>query len=152
MVSDELLKQVKAEEGLRLQAYYCTAGKKTIGYGRCIDVNPYFEGNRIPDEITKDQAEAILAFDLNYASTVLAAAWHGYELLQGARRDACIQMVYQLGLDGFLGFQKMRKALIMCDWQQAYAHALDSEWAEQTPSRANRIAMQILTGTYYELK
>ena len=151
MITEELINQVKFEEGLRLKAYLCPTGHKTIGYGRNLEASPYFEGNRIPDEITQDQAEAILAYDLNHAATVLAAAWHGYELLQGARRDACIQMVYQLGLDGFLGFKSMRKALIMCDWREAKKQALLSKWASQTPNRAKRIAEQLLTGEYYEV-
>lgn len=151
MISDELIEQVKKEEGLSLKAYICPAGKKTIGYGRNLEASPFFEGNRIPDEITQDQAEAILHFDLNHAAQVLGAAWHGYGLLEGARRDACIQMVYQLGLNGFLGFRRMREALIRCDWQRAYAEALDSKWAKQTPSRARRVATQILTGEYYTL-
>ena len=151
MISEELINQVKFEEGLRLKSYLCSEGVKTIGYGRSLASSPYFEGNLIPDEITQDQAEAILAYDLNRAATVLAAAWHGYELIQGARRDACIQMVYQLGLDGFLGFKSMRKALIMCDWREAKKQALLSKWANQTPNRAKRIAEQLLTGEYYEV-
>lgn len=151
MISDQLLFQVKLEEGLRLKAYYCSEGKKTIGYGHNLESGPMFEGNRIPDEITLDEAEVILAHDLDYAAKVLAGAWHGYELLQGARRDACIQMCFQLGLDGFLGFKNMRDALIKCDWQNAYRHALDSKWAKQTPHRAKRVATQILTGRYYEI-
>ena len=69
MISDELLAQVKIEEGLRLKTYLCPAGRRTIGYGRNLDAMPYFEGNKIPDEITEDQAEAILHRDLNYTAT-----------------------------------------------------------------------------------
>ena len=150
MISPELIAQTKFEEWMRLKKYRCSAGKWTIGYGRNLDVNPFFEGNRIPDEITQHEAEIILIHDLNHAAIVLAAAWHGYELIQGARRDACIQMCYQLGLDGFLGFKKMRSALVWCDWQTAYKEALDSKWAMQDcPKRAKRVASQFLTGRYY---
>lgn len=150
MTSQQLLEQVKFEEGLRLQKYLCSAGHWTIGYGRNMDADPFFEGNRIPNQIAADEAEAILFHDLNHAATVLAAAWHGYELLQGARRDAVIQMCFQLGLDGFLGFKKMRAALLRCDWQAAYAEAMDSKWGKQdSPSRAARVAGQFLSGNYY---
>lgn len=150
MISQELLNQVKFEEGLRLNAYTCPAGKKTIGYGHNLEANPYFEGNLIPDKITEEQAEVILAHDLANVATRLAT-WHGYELLQGARKDAVIQMAFQLGFDGFMGFKNLRKALLHCDWQAAFKHALDSKWARQTPSRASRVAHQFLTGIHYSV-
>lgn len=151
MISDELIAQVKFEEGLRLKAYHCTAGKLTIGYGHNIDARPFFEGNRIPLEITKDQAEAILFDDLCRTSEQLHAAWHGMGLLTPARRDACINMAFQMGIDGFLGFKKMREYLLKCDWVKAHDAALDSKWARQTPNRAKRVAKQLLTGDYYVL-
>lgn len=150
-VSQELIDQVKFEEGLKLEAYTCPAGKKTIGYGRNLEAWPYLEGNKIPDTITKDQAEAILHFDLNHTSQCLAAAWHGYGLLQGARRDACIQMAFQLGVDGFLGFKALRKQLVVGAWHDAFREAMDSKWAKQTPNRARRVALQFITGEYYEV-
>jgi len=150
MITQELIDQVKFEEELLLTKSIFPYGSWRIGYGRNLEENPYFEGNRIPDQITKEEAEIILVTDLNHAATVLAAAWHGYELLQGARRDAVIQMCFQLGLDGFLGFKNMRKALVMCNWQAAYNEALDSEWAKtDCPARAERVARQFLTGKHY---
>lgn len=151
MVSDKLIEQVKFEEGLRLNAYFCPAGFKTIGYGRNLEADPYFEGNVIPDTITQEEAEIILVHDLNKAANKVAAAWHGFELLQGARKDAVIQMAFQLGLNGFLGFRKLRQALLRCDWPEAYKQALDSKWARQTPRRADRVAKQFLTGMYYSV-
>lgn len=151
MISLELFEQTKFEEGLRLETYLCPAGKRTIGYGHNLDANPRFENNIIPDAISQDVAEAILYDDLRHTETLLAAAWHGLGLLGGARRDACIQMAFQLGLDGFLGFKKMRAALMLCDWRQAYLHAKDSKWYDQCPNRAERVAGQFLTGKYYEV-
>jgi lysozyme len=136
---------------LRLKAYHCTAGKLSIGFGHNLDANPTFENNVIPMEITKDEAEAILFHDLENTSTRLHAAWHGMSLLTPARRDACINMAFQMGIDGFLGFSDMRKHLLKCDWLKAHDAALDSKWARQTPNRAKRVATQLLTGEYYAL-
>jgi lysozyme len=151
MISDELIEQIKFEEGLRLKAYLCPAGKLTIGYGRNLDAKNDLNGNKIPIEITKDQAEAILFDDLVRTSEKLHAAWHGMSLLTPARRDACINMAFQMGIDGFLGFKKMREHLLKCDWLKAHDAALDSAWAEQTPARSKRVAKQLLTGEYYAL-
>jgi len=45
----------------------------------------------------------------------------------------------------------MLNALERSDWVAAKAHALDSSWAKQTPERAERVAEQLLTGTYYKV-
>ncbi len=150
MVSDQLLAQTKYEEGFRSTPYLCTGGKRTIGHGRNLDADPYFEGNLIPDKLSEQEAEIILVHDLSQAEKRVAAAWHGFELLQGARRDAVVQMVFQLELDGFLGFKMLRHWLIRSEWQKAYDEALNSKWARSdSPARAERVAHQILTGKYY---
>lgn len=147
----ELEKQLEFEEGRRLKVYLCTEGYRTIGVGRNLDANPYFEGNLIPDEITDDECDAILAHDIRRTTERLHAAWHGMGLLEGARRDAVIQMAFQMGVDGLLGFRRMLRAMLQCDWRRAREEALDSKWARQTPNRARRVARQILTGEYYPI-
>lgn len=56
---------------------------------------------------------------------------------------ALVSMAYQLGVSGLLNFRKMLAALESGDRLQAAAEALDSRWARQTPSRANRVAAWI---------
>ena len=146
---DILLEQIKFEEGLRLEVYRCPAGKRTIGYGHNLDANPYIEGSKIPDKITREVAEVLLHRDVNKTIEQLAAAWSGFGLLNGARRDACINMAFQLGVARFMEFKNLRAALFKCEWAEAYKQAKASQWAKQTPERAERVASQFLTGQYY---
>lgn len=146
---DTLIEQLKFEEGLRLKVYRCPAGKRTIGYGHNLDANPYIEGNKIPDEITREVAEVLLHRDVDKTTEQLAAIWSGFGLLNGARRDACINMAFQIGVAGFMDFKKMRDALFKCEWAEAYKQAKASQWAKQTPDRAERVASQFLTGQHY---
>jgi hypothetical protein len=44
---------------------------------------------------------------------------------------------------GVLGFKLMLKALARGDRAEAERQALDSDWAEQTPNRAKRVARAI---------
>jgi len=55
----------------------------------------------------------------------------------------CVHMVYQLGLRGFSQFRKYIAALQAKDYATAAAEMLDSQWATQTPARANRLADRI---------
>jgi lysozyme len=146
---DILIEQLKFEEGLSLKVYRCPAGKHTIGYGHNLDANPYLEGNKIPEVITREVAEVLLQRDVDRTIDQLAAAWSGFGLLTGARRDACINMAFQLGVARFMEFKKLRAALFKCEWAEAYKQAKASQWAKQTPGRAERVASQFLTGEHY---
>lgn len=147
----KLIEQLKFEEGLRLKAYLCPAGVKTIGYGHNLEKAPYFEHNEIPDEITPEQAEAILFYDIGEKRAELGRKWPRLNDFDSARRDAFINMAFQLGVDGFLRFERMRAAAIARDWDVAHKQALNSNWARQTPERAHRVAGQILTGIHYSV-
>lgn len=146
---DILKKQIEFEEGRRLVKYKCTAGHWTIGVGHNLDAKPFYNGERIPDVIDDALCDALFDNDVGSVIDGLDAAWHGFQLLTGARQDAVINMGFQLGVEGFMKFVKLRDALVRCDWQRAYDEALKSHWAKQTPNRAKRVAGQIRTGEYY---
>jgi lysozyme len=49
-------------------------------------------------------------------------------------------MVFQMGITGFLGFKRTQTFLKWGEYDRAAEEMLDSDWAEQTPGRAQRIA------------
>ena len=146
-----LKQQLEFEEGRRLKAYTCSMGHKTIGIGHNLDVKPAFNGQRIPDIISDQVCDLIFDRDLNDTITQLNFVWLANTKLDPARRDAVINMCFQLGINGVMKFKLMLNALERSDWVAAKAHALNSSWAKQTPERAERVAEQLLTGTYYKV-
>ena len=146
-----LKKQLEFEEGRKLHAYICPAGYKTIGVGHNLEANPRFDGELIPDQIDDDFCDKLLDNDIKSVELQLRSRWFGFnKILPGARRDAAINMAFQMGVSGFLGFKKMVKALETGNWNKAYDEALDSDWARQTPQRAKRVAGQLRSGQYYK--
>jgi lysozyme len=150
-MGDYLKKQIEFEEGRRLQKYKCTAGHWTIGIGHNLDAKPYHRGEKIPDVIDDALCDAIYEADVGHVIDGLDAAWHGFRMLTGARQDAVINMAFQLGVQGFMRFVKMRDALVRAEWAKAEKEALASAWAKQTPNRAKRVSEQIRTGEHYEI-
>ena len=49
-------------------------------------------------------------------------------------------MVFQIGFSGVMKFRKMIANMQEKNWKGAADEMLDSLWAKQTPSRANRLA------------
>ena len=62
------------------------------------------------------------------------------------RRDAILNMAFNLGVGGLLTFRNMLLALTAGDWMTAARHARQSDWYQQVGPRAERIAQMIETG------
>jgi len=131
----ELLKQ---QEGYRRHPYDCTEGFLTVAYGRNLDTNG----------ISEREAEYLLKNDIDNARSDLTNNLSFFWELSPTRKDALINMVFQLGLSGVIKFKMMLHHLKEKDFQSAAREALDSKWAKQTPSRAEQIAKMIEHDTY----
>jgi lysozyme len=141
-VLEQLKKQLRIDEGLRLEVYSCSTGHKTIGYGHMDD--------RLPADTvwTLEQAEQELDKDARYAlaqaeKVVGTPTW---VKLSDTRKCALANMAYQMGGTGLGKFQSMLSAIKCEHWSFAAYHAIDSLWAKQTPARACRVVAMIREG------
>ena len=125
--SNGLVGSIKAQEGFRGQPYDDTRGDATLGYG-----------TKLP--ITEAEGTWLLETRLADTHARLAKAWAPYGGLNKARQGALLDMAYEVGVDGLLGFHDMLAALERGDWKGASAAALDSLWAEEVPHRAKFLA------------
>ncbi|AIM40791.1 putative lysozyme [Idiomarinaceae phage Phi1M2-2] len=129
-----LEKQLAIDEGLRLKPYRDTVGKLTIGYGRNLD----------DVGISEEEALNMMRNDIAVSRRELSQySW--FRNLDDKRKDAVINMHFNLGLPRLLTFRKMIAALERGDYKRAADEALDSRWAVQVGERAVRIA-RVLRG------
>lgn len=140
-------------EGCRLQPYYCTRGKQTIGVGRNLDDNPLTdEEKRVCGDwehgITKQSAFYLLRNDIKRCEKECRKEIAFYELLDDERQYALLDMVFQLGIGGVKKFKKMLMAMACGYWEDASKECLNSKYAQQTPKRAKRIAETIRIGKF----
>lgn len=132
---ENLYEQLKRHEGLRLKPYRDTVGKITIGYGRNLEDRG----------ITEQEAEVLLIRDVIETQRQLAR--YGWFLLMNeTRQDALVNMAYNLGMGGLLGFRRMIAALERRDYHSAAREMLDSKWARQVNHRATELAEQMRLG------
>ena len=135
----ELEEQLKRHEGFVSHAYQCPAGFWTIGYGRLID-------ERRGGGITKEEALHLLRNDMRRVEMALSRRVTYWDDLPPRKRQALLNMAFQLGVDGLMGFRRMWAAIARRDWDAAAREALDSRWARQTPRRAEEIAGMLRDG------
>jgi len=126
---------IKSEEGYKLEAYKCTEGYLTGGYGHRI-----MDGEAIPSD--KAGWEAIFNEDYKTAKMGATELVGNSENLRPQAFGLIIEMVYQMGTYGVSKFKKFLNALNQeqPDYVEASKEMLDSKWAKQTPNRANKMS------------
>ncbi len=145
MEIDNIIDQLKRDEGLRLTAYKDSRGVLTIGYGRNLDARR----EAITGEITEQQADQWLLDDINSVQLSLFAhlLWtrNGIDVV---RLGVLTNLCFNVGIGALLGFRKTLSAMTDGDYELAAMEMLDSDWAKQVGDRAKRLAEQMKTGQW----
>ena len=139
---EQLTAQLRRDEGTKAAAYNDSLGFLTIGVGRLIDSRKPGSGLR-PDEI-----DYLLRNDINDRTQALTKALPWFSALDDARRGVLINMAFQLGTAGLLGFKSTLALAAAGKYAEAAEQMLKSKWAAQTPARAKRLAEQMKTGEW----
>ena len=135
---ERIEEQLILHEGLRLFPYRCTAGKLTIGIGRNLE----------DKGISNEESLIMLRNDIKEVCQRLSHyTW--YTELDCVRQRVIVDMVFNLGLGGFLRFQNTISALEKHDYCEAAKEMLDSRWASQVGQRAERLAQMMRSGEDY---
>jgi lysozyme len=128
-----LLSLLRQQEGFSPKLYKDSGGYWTIGYGFCLDKISF----------KRSWAEYILNDIVNDRYLEMLNRVPQFRLLSDARKAVLVDMSFQMGVDGVLGFHDTLKALDAKDFALAAQHMLASKWAKQTPSRAQQLAWML---------
>ena len=139
---EQLTAQLRRDEGTKATAYQDHLGFWTIGVGRLIDSRKPGAGLR-PDEI-----DYLLRNDINDRVQALKNALPWFDRLDKARQGILLNMAFQLGTAGLLGFKSTLALIAAGKYAEAAEQMLKSKWATQTPARAKRLAEQMKTGEW----
>lgn len=150
---NQAVQRLAFHEGCVLEPYRDHLGFWTIGVGRCFEKNPFTnEELKVVGDykhgITKNAAYMLLRNDINRLLPQLEQKIPFWNQLNSDRQYAMLDMAFQNGLNGLLKFKKMIAAMGVGNWKEAKAQCLDSNYARQTPKRANRIANCIEKGVF----
>jgi lysozyme len=140
---DAMREQLKRHEGLRLKAYLCPTGHKTIGFGHNLEAH----GQTDIEECTIEQAEQWLEEDITRAVKTVKALISPalFERCEDVRQRVLVNMAFALG--GRLGdFKKMLRAVYEGQWLVAALEIANSRFAKQTGQRAIELEGMMKTG------
>ena len=137
----ELVDQIKRQEGLRLTAYQDTLGNWTVGFGH----TPAFSGQTI----TEAEAESLLIQDLSAAQSSLLSSLPWCFSLSVPRYCVLWNMTFNMGIGHLLEFRLMLAAVRNANYSEAARQMMNSLWAEQVKERATELAEQMETGAWF---
>lgn len=133
---DAMVRQLRLHEGERLKPYRDTVGKLTIGVGRNLDDRG----------ITREESAMLLANDIAAEERELLNALPWVATLDEVRQRVLLDMSFNMGLVGLLGFKRTLATIQAGEYQAAAMMMLDSRWAKQVGRRAERLSRMMATG------
>lgn len=138
---EELIAQLRRDEGERLSVYFDTLGFATIGIGRMVDA-------RRGGGITREESTYLLMNDINKIDRQLQERLPWVVTLTPERRGVLMNMAFQLGIDGLMSFKRTLAFVQQGEYAKAAEAMLASKWATQTPDRAKRLTQQLLSSAW----
>lgn len=142
-MSDRILQILRRHEGVKKHVYLDHLGYETIGVGRCIK-----EGVGLG--LSEDEIDYLLTNDVNRCIKELGKSFPWFSDLDNVRRDAMINLCFQLGITKLLKFKNFLADMAEGNYELAGPNLLDSLYAKQTPARANEVAEMIVSGKYQD--
>ncbi len=152
---------LKLDEGLKLKTYKDTEGYWTIGIGHLLTKKPSLDvaisvldsqvGRKTQGSITEEEARKLFQSDVNSAvKSIKVDSTLGplYAKYDDARKQALINMVFQMGSAGTASFKNSLGLIADKNYAVAGANMRKSKWYRQTPNRAERVIKVLTTGTF----
>ena len=133
-----LLENIKAHEGFSARIYKDSLGKATIGYGFLVSaLSPdelKLNGGKI-EPMSKEVAEKILNFKVARLRKRVPECLPWLSNKPQSIQDTILEMAYQLGLAGLMGFRHTLGCIEAGDYAQAAKNLRASLLYRQTPRR-----------------
>jgi len=139
-MTEKLLDMLKRHEGVKSHVYLCSAGYETIGVGRNISKS----GLGLSD----DEVDYLLENDIVRVIKELSLEYPWFKNLDDVRKDAIIDIGFNLGATRLRGFKRALAAMEVADYKTASLEFLDSKWSRDVKGRSTELAYMIETGEY----
>lgn len=137
---------VQGDEGRKYVAYWDNAKPRpfaTIGIG-------HKDSSLIVGVTTWDDTKIDNQFEIDYQGKLngIAQSLPWFKTLDAVRQAYVVNMAFQMGVTGVLGFHTTMHCLEIGDHGGAAHGVRASLWASQTPERAERCAKAFETGVW----
>ena len=151
----KLTGQLSRDEGRVYVVYKDHLGYDTLGAGHLVDPRkggfmPSYAAEELASKgkVSDTTIDRMLAEDIRAKDEELRRRAPWVNGLDSARYGCLLNMAFQMGVDGLLGFKNTLNMVKIGDYDGASKGMLNSLWARQTPERARRVSAQMKTGIW----
>ena len=137
---EQLIEMLKRHEGVKSHVYKCSAGYESIGVGRNI--------SKTGLGLSEDEVQYLLESDIARVIKELSSEYPWFSSLDDVRKDAMIDISFNLGATRLRGFKRALAAMDVADYKMAATEFLDSKWSRDVKGRSHELASMIETGEY----
>lgn len=148
---------LRNEEGVRNKIYKDHLGYDTIGVGHLVDKR---KGGSLPswawDELNREgklsdkSIDKLLESDINTVVEGINKHLPWALGLDEVRYGVLVDMAFQMGVQGLLGFKNTLAMIEKGDYAGASQGMLHSKWCGQTPNRCERRREEMRHGIFHE--
>ena len=142
---EELLEQLKEDEGVKYEVYLDHLGYATCGIGHLIKKGDEEYGTEVGTEVSEKRVIELFKQDIGIAcrDAVNLYGWSGFCEWPEEVQNICINMIFNMGMTRLGKFKNMHKALELQNWKQAAIEGRDSKWYTQVTNRAERLMSKL---------
>ena len=137
---EQLIEMLKRHEGVKSHVYKCSAGYESIGVGRNI--------SKTGLGLSEDEVQYLLESDISRVIKELSSEYPWFNDLDDVRKDAMIDISFNLGATRLRGFKRALAAMDVGDHKTASLEFLDSKWSRVVKGRSTELAYMIEMGEY----
>ncbi len=148
---NKLTNQLRKHEGIRHKVYVDTTGHRTIGIGFNLermdapaivksvgaDYKDVVSGDYV---LSYEQVGMLLSHDLKDIESQAETLIDNWQELSDVRQRVIVDMIFNLGYEGFRKFKNTRKHIMNGDFDKAASNMMQSLWAKQVKGRARILA------------
>lgn len=144
MNREAIFEQLKIDEGVVYEIYEDHLGYPTFGVGHLVlDSDPesgQSVGTPVSEERVKECFERDLDTAIDECVILYGDAWEGFP---GEVQEVLVNMLFNLGRPRLSKFKNFNAQLIEGNYAAAAPEGLDSLWARQVGSRAERLMARL---------
>ena len=142
---EELLEQLKEDEGVKYEVYLDHLGYPTCGIGHLIKPEDAESKLEIGDEVSEERVIELFKQDVGIAcrDAISLYGWSGFCEWPEEVQNILINMMFNMGQTRLTKFKNMHRALEAQNWKQAAIEGRDSKWYEQVTNRAERLMSKL---------
>jgi lysozyme len=139
-VTEQLLEMLKRHEGVE---HHIT--------GVVLRFTDFRRGRNISEGgmgLSDDEVDYLLENDIVRVIKELSSEYPWFKDLDDVRKDAMIDISFNLGATRLRGFKRALAAMEVADYKMAAKEFLDSKWSRDVKGRATELCYMIEMGSY----